>query len=597
MTGRFRTRALMVVPAALLALAASACKPVTIPPNAEPSLSPIATATSTPTGSPTGTPTSTPAGTPTGTPSPIPSEPPPGGGGDMLKDTNYPIPVEAYFVSPNGQAGNSGRAATSPWPVAKAIAEAPAGSTVVFRGGTYRGIDKLGISRKLTLQAYPHEKPWLSGAVPVTGWVRDGAAWRKDGWTHKFTWRFDCKRSTAKGCRLEEGYPLADHPDMVFYGDQPRRQVGSRGAVVAGTFFVDDAAHRLYVGDDPTAETVEAAASAQALGVSRAASAGTVVRGIGFTRFGGEAIIASSPHLLLENGAFTWNAVAGIRLYGSDNVIRGNTIAYNGEVGLSGYNTSRTLVEGNTIAFNNQEHFARTWSAAGTKFCRGDGLMFRGNLVEGNLAAGLWLDCSITNSTIQGNVAKDNEGIGLFYELSDRGRITGNLSVHNGRGIMLNDSSRTEIDHNTVVDNDNDNDNDIGIYVGDGLRRNTDPVSTADGVTWEAYGNTVHDNVLSVASGLGVHGCGYRPTPTSIAMLDRDVYQAPTKDAVRWGTGYGKSCKTYPTLPTLRAATGQEKAGIEVPASTELFVDPGHGDYRLRPGSAAAGRGANLAGG
>jgi len=97
-----------------------------------------------------------------------------------IKNTNYRIPNNAYFVSPNGKNNNSGKSPRSPIPVEKAIAIAPRGATIVFRGGVYRGVDTR-ITKKLTLQAYPHEKPLLKGSNIVQGWVADGSTWRKDG--------------------------------------------------------------------------------------------------------------------------------------------------------------------------------------------------------------------------------------------------------------------------------------------------------------------------------------------------------------------------------------------------------------------------------
>ena len=44
---------------------------------------------------------------------------------------------------------------------------------------------------------------------------------------------------------------MAAYPDQVWIDGVAQRQVGSRDAVVAGTFFVDTAAHRLYLGTNP----------------------------------------------------------------------------------------------------------------------------------------------------------------------------------------------------------------------------------------------------------------------------------------------------------------------------------------------------------
>jgi hypothetical protein len=105
-----------------------------------------------------------------------------------IKNTNYPYPNNAYFVSPNGKNNNSGKSPRSPIPVEKAIALAPRGATIVFRGGTYRDVNANKITKKLTLQAFPREKPLLKGSTIVQGWVADGSTWRKDGWTYSFRW-------------------------------------------------------------------------------------------------------------------------------------------------------------------------------------------------------------------------------------------------------------------------------------------------------------------------------------------------------------------------------------------------------------------------
>ena len=51
-----------------------------------------------------------------------------------IKDTDYPIPSGAYFVSPDGSDTNSGKTADEPWSVNIALDEAPDGATIVFRG-------------------------------------------------------------------------------------------------------------------------------------------------------------------------------------------------------------------------------------------------------------------------------------------------------------------------------------------------------------------------------------------------------------------------------------------------------------------------------
>jgi hypothetical protein len=86
-----------------------------------------------------------------------------------IKVTNYPVPgSNAYYVAPNGSSSNTGDI-NSPWDVATAVSKAPAGSTIIFRAGTYRNINDIPIQKRLTLQPYPKEKAWIKGSMVVTG--------------------------------------------------------------------------------------------------------------------------------------------------------------------------------------------------------------------------------------------------------------------------------------------------------------------------------------------------------------------------------------------------------------------------------------------
>jgi hypothetical protein len=199
-----------------------------------------------------------------------------------IKDTNYPIPSGAYFVSPDGKNTNSGKTPDSPWSVAKALASAPSGSTVVFRGGTYRNITA-NINKKLTLQAYPHEKPWVKGSVIVTDWVADRAIWRKDGWNYSFALNMGSEYIDPK-------YPMARYGDMVYINGVSLKQVASKAEVVPGTFYVDSASKQLYIGDNPAGKTVEATAIEDGLIIAPKFGSSTVIRGLGFAHYADSAL-------------------------------------------------------------------------------------------------------------------------------------------------------------------------------------------------------------------------------------------------------------------------------------------------------------------
>lgn len=76
-----------------------------------------------------------------------------------LLKTNFAIPAGAVFVSPDGSPARSGATPDAPTTVQNALKIVPVGGTIVFRGGSYRGLSALRLPRRVTLQAFPNEAP------------------------------------------------------------------------------------------------------------------------------------------------------------------------------------------------------------------------------------------------------------------------------------------------------------------------------------------------------------------------------------------------------------------------------------------------------
>jgi hypothetical protein len=90
----------------------------------------------------------------------------------------------------------------------------------------------------------------LKGSIEVTGWVADGSTWRKDSWNYAF--------APSMGSEyIDPNYPMAGYRDMTYIDGVSLKQVGSKAAVVPGTFYVDYANNKLYIGNNPTGKTVE----------------------------------------------------------------------------------------------------------------------------------------------------------------------------------------------------------------------------------------------------------------------------------------------------------------------------------------------------
>jgi hypothetical protein len=239
-----------------------------------PTTAPAPTPSPTPTPKPTATPTPTP--TPKPTPPPAPSTAPAGTAGSLaVGSASYAAPAGAIYVSPTGNDAAAGTQAAPVKTIQRGVNLAPAGGTVVVRAGTYR--ETVTISRTVTVQNYPKEAVWLDGSSPVTGWVADGSMWRKDGWTTRFdsspTYTQGAKDSTAANWGfVNPDYPMAAHPDQVFVDGAPLEQVKSKSLVKAGTFFLDQATSKLYIGTNPTGKTVEASTIIKAMTVKGANS-------------------------------------------------------------------------------------------------------------------------------------------------------------------------------------------------------------------------------------------------------------------------------------------------------------------------------------
>lgn len=433
-------------------------------------------------------------------------------GDPRLQIPDHQIPVPApdpggvtLYVAPERENGgrsdpnvyaaadHDGTTPARPVPVARAVETAPPGSVIVFRGGTYRGVGNVAINKKLSLQNFPGEKPWLLGSVAVdsAGFAPAGEGfpehtvvcdWTGDLGTDPSAQIIDkrpqfdqSKNAVANrlnllfvdGRMLREVAPFSwDYTDRGARG----KQAGTRPAQEQltppeeqrspnGTFWVDAENRRLYVnvGGPLAGRKVEAAAFKEALFLDRQADGGTI-RGLGVACYGGEGVRSFlGVPAEVASCASVWNGLAGFNINASNSaaIFRHNLFACNGMVGLGLSHSRRgTLVENNRFEFNNVKQYAMDWAAAGVKITNTHDLLGRGNLVEGNYATGFWMDVDVLRPRVYDNVARYNGSIGIFFEISDVATIAYNLAYGNSyAGIMVANSNRAAIWNNTIVRN------------------------------------------------------------------------------------------------------------------------------------------------
>ncbi len=494
--------------------------------------------------------------------------------------TNYPIPPGALFASPQGNNRASGRDRNAPTTLSQAVATVPAGGTVVLLGGTYRGLARLKIPRRMTLQAAPGETPWIKGSVVVSGFVPDGGRWSV-AWNRKLT--------HANQLDLDKNNPIAGDTDMVFVAGRSLKQVAALDGVKAGTFFVDTSAKKLVLGEDPSGQVVEATTDETGLEIKGQESWGTTVRGLGFAHFAERGMEAYTQRLLLENNTFAWNAVRGLVLHNVDNVVRGNTFACNGLSGMSAVYTDRLLFENNRVLFNNIEGFRGTWSAAGTKMVVARDMTLRNNLYESNQATAMWFDISVLRTNVVGNTLRHNKGLGIFYELCHSGIVAFNVLHDNGVGLMIADSSSVRAWNNTFLDNAKaivvkDSPRileikDEGFY---STKQKTEDM--AAGTTWISTGNEFRNNLFAGARNeqtvlfeAGPASKG-KSSGDMIAALDHNVYARTAPNTprllVRWH-GSGKPVD-FDSLASFRAANAAYEANATLLDASPLAAPDGY---------------------
>ncbi len=589
----------------------------------------------TPSSSPTAPvrPTISPSATVTLTPTATPSTGPLGldASGTTIPDTAYAIPAGAVFLATNGSDSNGGSPTAPVRTLNKAVSLAPAGGTIVVRGGVYRdwytggGTGIKILSKPLTFQAYPHEKPWFDGSevVPAGQWRSDGAGhWVKEWSTPDFcnggyySYRYNAQPTSNDGpcahfdnANLNEANPAAADPQLAFVDGRQLREVTGLAQVGAATFFyAQDLANRtgkLYLGTNPAGHTVELAKRPQALILG---GSNFAIKGLGFRRYatseqdglGTPAVYVGASDTLVENSVFTENAAGGLYLKPKGGVVRHSVFARNGFTAMGSNGTSNKggtdnlLVESSVFSGNNAElfgdHCSRSCGTAGFKSAHLGGFTIRGNIFENNRgkSSGFWCDTDCTGGVIVNNIARGNHD-GIFYEVSSNGIIASNLVYGNAFTGLRVAAANMKIYNNTVVDNKT-----LDMWIFDDSRRGTSVAPDAKNID-------VKNNILSGGNvnTLKLEGRGGAPntTPnTFVTGLDYNSYYrsgGPGKVLVAWAAG--ATTTYYKSLADLRAARGWENHGQDIATGGDpFFVNSGAANFRLRSGSPALGSGTAL---
>lgn len=145
---------------------------------------------------------------------------------------------------------------------------------------------------------------------------------------------------------------------------------------------------------------------------------------------------------VIERNTIRDNGGAGV-IFGSDNTLRYNCLAANGQYGFSGYrpqlpvgsSITNVVIDHNEIAGNNTEDWEARIPGCG---CTGGGKFWdvanakvTNNWVHHNHGPGFWADTNDIDFLFEGNTIEDNDGHAIFYEISYNASIRNNLFARN----------------------------------------------------------------------------------------------------------------------------------------------------------------------
>ncbi|MEL0625629.1 right-handed parallel beta-helix repeat-containing protein [Salinibacterium amurskyense] len=519
-------------------------------------------------------------------------------GAAELGTTSYEIQAGALFVSPTGDNDADGSLESPLRTIKAALARVSAGGMIVLRAGEYHEAFTIAEGTPVTVQSYPGEVVWLDGSEIVEGWQLVGE--QADGeqsdseqsggeqagdelWSVAWGTVFDSSPTYERGAPdnteqywnfVTAAHPLAAHPDQLWLDDTPLTQVGSRDEVTASSFFHDESAGVLYLGEDPSGHTVRASTLQRALSIR---AEGSTIRGIGIRRFAPSvpdfgAVTVERPGVTIENVVITESATTGLFITAATVTIRQVTVTESGMIGVAANYADNLLIDGLKASGNNTEWFNRAPVAGGLKLTRSRTVEIRNSDFSDNNATALWFDQSCRDMTITGNTFVGNAGHGLFLEISARALVADNYLADNRiYGMKINDTSSVEIRDNIVVGSRNA----IAVLQDDRLKSDEneaghderypdDPEMTWVGTDVSIIGNTL---VGSNEALLWIEDYSRTRSARDFGItVDNNLYVRATDTAPRtliaWPTN-AIGVTPFSSLADFARGTGQEQTGLE----------------------------------
>jgi parallel beta-helix repeat protein len=274
------------------------------------------------------------------------------------------------------------------------------------------------------------------------------------------------------------------------------------------------------------------------------------------------------------------NGLIGLDINAANNLtVEHSTMSYNGQVGIEMSHSRGVTIEYNTVSNNNTRNFNVSWAAAGMKGTNVSYVTVRGNYVASNASNAIWFDSNSSHIVVVGNQVLRNKCFAIYFELNDGPLIVGNI-VHDNvqAGIGIHFTTNARIYNNTLVNNGTD----------------LDVSASYNRHPYDMYHATIVNNLIWNAGRLMVNLYRYNGCNSWVyTEVDHNAYYRPSgsssHDVVNWCNHW------YTSVSAFHHATGNEAHGVErYGGSDPYFMNMRGGDYHLRWGSPAIGRGQGL---
>jgi hypothetical protein len=360
--------------------------------------------------------------------------------------------------------------------ISEAAAAVGAGDTVEIHDGLYREsvvVSKSGTrQRPITFQAAAGAHVVVTGADRLLDWTKEGAAEENifsTPWPHEFV-----TFSPTRAHPPDDQHRLIGRAEQVHVNGFALRQVLTREQLGRGTFFVDEAAKRLYVwgnsnhdltGDPGWSPSVEASTRAV---LWNCTGAFVHLRGVRF-RFAANhahnpAVQFAGAANVVEDCVFERTNTTGAVFLNTDQVARRCTFQDNGQLGFAAVRAHRLLVSDCLVQNNDTKDFAQQWEAGGCKIVLSRGVVIEQSRFLNNHGPGIWFDIGNENCTVRNTLAAGNESAGIFYEVSYGLHVHDNVITGNGltaipqawgiaAGVSISSSPDCVIERNLLVGN------------------------------------------------------------------------------------------------------------------------------------------------